>query len=207
MAYDSASSAAGITWDYRRNLLVGQDKSPPFLPLTQKFQLRANNQKAAEEESNNDAAVKVSSENSILDNIALAKEHLVGIFSSLEPSTKCSEIVASTDVEKPTAPIIFKIDHLVYHTVQQYRLHVALNVVDAHTSNWSALLTSSIHSANNILPRWLIDKFSDVDFSIKHIRVDQVTDQPVANSPDPCHLTKNVVFTLKTPGQRCTKGA
>ena len=89
------------------------------------------------------------------------------------------------------------IDHLVCHTVQRYGLHVAVNFVDAHSSNWSALFSDSTHSARNILPRWLMENFSDVNFSIKHIRVDPVTDQPVVNSPDPCHLTKKVVLTLE----------
>ena len=54
MLYDSVSNATGITWANAQNNLIGQDKSHQFLPLTQKFQLRANNEKAALTESSED---------------------------------------------------------------------------------------------------------------------------------------------------------
>ena len=115
----------------------------------------------------------------------------------MDPLVKLYEIVASTDVEKPTAPIIFQIDHCVCQSLPRYGLEVAVNCVDAHSSNWLALLADSTHSASDILPASLMEKLSKVDFSVRHIRRDPLTNQPVVNSPNPCHLLKNIVFTLE----------
>ncbi len=141
-----------------------------------------------------------------MDSIPLAKEHLVTIWSTVDPKIKdCSEVIASTGVEKPSAPIIFKMVNLTCQTIRRYKLQSIANVVDAHSSNWSALLHNSTHSAEDtlpnksepILPQELRDKYAEIDYSINFIISDPVTDEPIFNCPDPMHLTKNIVFALE----------
>ena len=141
---------------------------------------------------------------SILDMIHLANEHLVVMWTSAFPKRewKCSEVVASTDVEKVSAQIVHSMTTLVCDTIQNYgngkaSLFSAGNVVDAHSSNWKGLLAVSSHSARNFLPKELMDEFPVIDFAIVHVVEDLVTGRPVVQIPDLLHLTKNVVTALK----------
>ena len=189
-AIDSASSATGIQWDYRKNLMVGQAQDHKFQPITNKFQMMANNQKT----SNPDSEKQVS----ILENLALAKEHLVCIWSTVDPTVKdCHEVISSTDVEKPVASVIYKMVKLTCQTIQNYGIHSIANVVDAHSSNWKALLADSTKSATDYLPADLVEKYPIIEFKFKFIMADPVTKDPIVNCPDPMHLTKNVVFALE----------
>ena len=52
------------------------------------------------------SATVVVHQNSIMDNLLLAEEHLVFKFSSIDPGVKCSEIVATMNVKKVTSGII-----------------------------------------------------------------------------------------------------
>jgi hypothetical protein len=91
------------------NTLKGGDKSHCIVTLSRMFNAMAQKVKDAqssdddEQENSPTSAVQ---QNSILDNLLLAEEHLVFKFSSIDPGVKCSEIVASANVAKVTSSII-----------------------------------------------------------------------------------------------------
>ena len=132
-----------------------------------------------------------------MEQIPLAKEHLVCKSTSVDPSIKCSEIVASTDVEKVSSSVMYSMVDLVSSSLPNYEFTCAANIVDAHSSNWSALYAKSTHSASQFLPNELMSEFPLIDFSIVHITVDVVTGKPIVNMPNPVHYLKNIVFTLE----------
>ena len=141
---------------------------------------------------------------SILDMLHLANEHLVLIWSSAYPlrKWKCSEVVASTDVEKCTPQVIYSMISLAADAIQNYGNEQASfvsagNVVDAHGSNWKALLAASTHAASSYLPKELMDEFPVVDFNVVHIFVNLATGLPIVNIPDLLHLTKNTITALE----------
>ena len=102
---------------------------------------------------------------------------------------------------------------LVSSSLPNYDFTCAANIVDAHSSNWSALYAKSTHSASQFLPNELMSDCPLVDFSIVHITVDLVTGDPIVNMPDPVHCMKNAVFTLEKSSLKkhkrslCTRSA
>ena len=58
---------------------------------------------------------------------------------------------------------------------EQASFILAGNVVDAHGSNWKALLAASTHAASSYLPKELTDEFPVVNFEVVHIFVNLAT--------------------------------
>ena len=108
----------------------------------------------------------------------------------------CSEIFASTNVEKLSAPVIFRMVNLAYQSTPNYNLFAAGASGDSANPNWSAFLASSTHSAADVIPKKLLDKYPTVCFTKKHIMVSPITDQQFVFIPDNMHLSKNVVTAL-----------
>ncbi len=81
--------------DYVTNTLKGGNESHSVATLSLMFLALA--QKVKDAECAEGEGVQ---QNSILDNILLAQEHLVFKFSSIDPQIKCSEIVAAVNVTK-----------------------------------------------------------------------------------------------------------
>ena len=69
--------------------------------------------------------------NSVLDELRLAQQHLVFKWTSLDPEIKCSEVVASINVEKVSLEIITMITGLLRSTVPIYGLKAQMEVSDA----------------------------------------------------------------------------
>ncbi len=84
IAQDSANINSGIKHNYVTNTLKGGDESHSITTLLRMFQALA--QKVKDAECNEIKAVQ---QNSILDNLPLAQEHLVFKFSSIDPQIKC----------------------------------------------------------------------------------------------------------------------
>ena len=104
IAQDSANINSGIEHDYVSNTLKGGNESHSVATLSRMFQAPAQKMKDAECcDENEQQEVQ---QNSILDNLPLAEEHLVFKFSSIDPQIQCSEIVASVNVTKVTSGII-----------------------------------------------------------------------------------------------------
>ncbi|EJK60144.1 hypothetical protein THAOC_19553 [Thalassiosira oceanica] len=188
-AMDSASSATGLTWNNTKRTMMGQDSSDQFQPIHAKHSNLVSKQ-------SNSNMHDVNSAN-IIENIPLAKEHLVCKTSCADPTLKYSEIVASTDVEKVTSSVMYSMTELVCQSLPNYGFKCIANVVDAHSSNWAALIAWSTHSAKDFLPKALMDEYKSIDFGIVHVYVDPVTGDPIVNMPDYFHLSKNVCFTLE----------
>ena len=89
--------------------MVGQAQDHKFQPITNKFQMMANNQK-----------LDLEKQTSILENLALAKEHLVCIWSAVDPTIKdCHEVISLTDVEKLGASVIYKMQNYSIQSICQ----------------------------------------------------------------------------------------
>ena len=101
IAQDSANINSGMEHDYVTNTLKGGNESHSVATLSRMFSALA--QKVKDAECDEGEGVQ---QNSILDNIPLAQEHLVFKFSSIDPQIKCSEIVASVNVTKVTPGVI-----------------------------------------------------------------------------------------------------
>ena len=86
IAQDSANINSGIEHDYVSNVLKGGDESHSVATLSRMFQALAQKMKDAEcDENEQQQEVQ---QNSILDNLPLAEEHLVFKFSSIDPHIK-----------------------------------------------------------------------------------------------------------------------
>lgn len=129
--------------------------------------------------------------------LALGKEHNITICTSMDPQIKCSEVCASTDVEKVTPQVMFDMTHLLAQTMPMFGFHCVANIVDAAGPNWKALLADSTLAAKDFLPQELMDQFEVIDFEIVHITKDIVTGEPIINAPDLLHLSKNVVTAME----------
>ena len=91
LSQDSANINSGIEHDYVSNTLKGADKSHSVATLSRMFQALAQKMKDAEcDENEQQQEVQ---QNSILDNLPLAEEHLVFKFSSIDPQIKCSDCI------------------------------------------------------------------------------------------------------------------
>ncbi len=101
IAQDSSNINSGIKHNYVTNTLKGGNASQSVTTLSQMLQALAQKVKDAECDEN-----KAVQQNSILDNLPLAQEHLVFKFSSINLQIKCSEIVASMNVTKVTPGVI-----------------------------------------------------------------------------------------------------
>ena len=78
------------------NLMVGQVQDHKFQPIANTFEMPVNNQNPDSKKQAN-----------LLGNLALTKEHLVCIQSTIDPAVKdCHEVISSTDVEKPITSVI-----------------------------------------------------------------------------------------------------
>jgi hypothetical protein len=138
IAQDSANINSGIEHNYVSNTLKGGDESCSIATLSGMFCALAQKAKDARcdkeldpaASADNFSGMTVVRQNSILDNLPLAEEHLVFKFSSIDLGVKCSEIVATMNVEKVTSGIIT----LVMITLRDLLPMVGL-VVDMATSN------------------------------------------------------------------------
>jgi hypothetical protein len=75
-------------------------------------------------------------QNSILDNLPLAKEHLVFKFSSIDPQIKCSEIVALVNVTKVTHGVITSVIIALRDLLPMVDLDIGMAMSDAAGCNW-----------------------------------------------------------------------
>ena len=131
IAQDSANINSGIEHDYVTNTLKGGDESHSIATLSRMFSALA--QKVKDAECNEDEGVH---QNSILDNLPLAQEHLVFKFSSIDPHIKCSEIVASVNVTKVTSGVITSVIIALRDLLPMVGLHVGMATSDAVSCNW-----------------------------------------------------------------------
>lgn len=131
---------------------------------------------------------------SIIDNTPVAKEHVVLKFTSFT-DIKTSEIFASTNVEKCSAPVVHQMTMHVINQVPSYGLTAAGASVDAASPNWRAYLSASTHSASDFLPIMLMKAYPAINFTIQHMFV-TATGKPFIFCSDSMHLLKNIVTAM-----------
>ena len=103
-----------------------------FIAMAQKVK---DTQSSDDDERENSPTVAVQ-QNSILDYLLLAEEHLVFKFSSIDQGVKCSEIVASVYVAKVTSSIITAIMISLRDLLPMVGLEIGMATSDAAGCNW-----------------------------------------------------------------------
>ena len=131
IAQDSANINSGMEHEYVTNTLKGGDESHSVATLSRMFSALA--QKVKDAECNEGEGVQ---QNSILDNIPLAQEHIIFKFSSIDPQIKCSEIVASVNVTKVTPGVITSVIIALCDLLPMVGLHIGMATSDAAGCNW-----------------------------------------------------------------------
>ena len=116
------------------------------------------------------------SSNSIMDELRLAHEHLVFKWTSIDPKIKCSEIVASINVEKVTPEVVAMVTEQLRNTIPIYGLDCAGQASDAAGANWvAAREIAATHSTKDILPQELINNYPEIDFNVSIVTKDPVS--------------------------------
>jgi hypothetical protein len=202
IAQDSANINSGIKHNYMTNTLMGGDKSHSVATLLRMFQALAQKMKDAECNENEQEV----QQNSILDNLPLAEEHLVFKFSSIDPQIKCSEIVAPVNVTKVTSGIISSIIIALRDLLPMVGLQIGMATSDAAGCNWVSYRdTLSTHTFCDALPHEILEKYPTVDFDPKCLMTDPITNQWIVFLPDMPHLTKNIVTSLELSASKNSK--
>jgi hypothetical protein len=157
IAQDSANINSG-EHDYVSNTLKGGDESHSIASLSGMFHALAQKMKdtQCDEEIGEPAAsgaTMIRPQNSILDNLPLAREHLVFKFSSIDPGIKCSEIVATVNVNKVTSGIITSVMIALRDLLPMVGLVVGMATSNAAGCNWVSYCdTLSTHTFWDALP-------------------------------------------------------
>ena len=158
IAQDSANINSRIEHDYVSNTLKGGDESHSVASLSGMFRALAQKMKDTQcdkeiGEPAASGATMVRPQNSILDNLPLAEEHLVFKFSSIDPGVKCSEIVATVNVKKVTSRIITLVMIALRDLLPMVGLVVGMATSNAAGCNWVSYCdTLSTHTFWDALP-------------------------------------------------------
>ena len=114
---------------------------------------------SSDDDEQENSPTSVIQQNSILDNLLLAEEHLVFKFSSVDPGVKCSEIVASVNVAKVKSSIITAIMISLRDLLPMVGLEIGMVMSDAAGCNcvlfWDTLST---HTFRDALPCEILNK-------------------------------------------------
>ena len=138
-----------------------------------------------------------------VDNLPLAQEHLVFKFSSIDPHIKCSEIVASVNVTKVTPGVITSVIIALRDLLPLVGLHIGMATSDAAGCNWVSYRdTLSSHTFRDALPQAILDKYPMVDFDVKCLMTDPITNEWIVLLPAMPHLTNILSYLLSFHLQR-----
>ena len=203
ISFDSCSLNAGVDHDHVTNTIVGGDESRRISSLSQMFEVLANKVNSAAGDSEADPEDVKS--NSILDELKLAQEHLVFKWTSTDPETKCSEIVASINVEVVTAQLVASVLDRLRDTLPIYGIHVSFATADAAGSTWKAFASMAEHPVSKIIPGVLRDEYVSIDFSINIVHQCPVSGCHVILLPDMPHLIKCICTALELSSRRDSK--
>ncbi len=146
IAQDSANINPGIEHDYVTNTLKGGDESHSVATLSRMILALAQRVKYMQG-NENVLDVKMIQQNSILDNLPRAEEHLIFKFSSIDPGVKCSEIVALVNVTIVTSGVITSLMIALRNLLPMVGLEVGMATSDAAGYNWASYRdTLSMHT-------------------------------------------------------------
>jgi hypothetical protein len=114
------------------NTLKGGNESHRVATLSRMFQAMERKVKDAECNENEQEV----QQNSVLENLPFAEEHLILKFSSINPQIKCLEIVASVNMTKVTSGIISSMIIALCDLLPMVGLQVGMATSDATSCNW-----------------------------------------------------------------------
>ncbi len=85
-------------------------------------------------------------------------------------------------------------------------LQVGMAMSNAAGCNWVLYSnTLSSHTFEDALPQVMLDKYPTVDFAVKCLMTDPVTNEWIVFVPDMPHLTKNIVTSLELSSSKTSK--
>jgi hypothetical protein len=106
--------------------------------------------------------------------------------------------VASVNVKKVTSRIMSSIIIGLCDLLPIVGLQVGMAMSDAAGCNWVSYCdTLSTNTFCDALSHEILDKYPTVDFDVKCLMTDPVTNQWIIFLPDMPHLTKNIVISLE----------
>ncbi len=183
------------------NTLKGGNESHSIAILSRMFLVLA--QKVKDAECDEGEGVQ---QNSILDNLLLAQEHLVFKLSSIDPQVKISEMVAPVNVTKVTPGVITSVIIALRNLLPMVGLHIGMATSDAAGGagcNWVSYCDKlSSHTFQYSLPQVMIDNFPMVDFDVKCLMTDPITNEWIVLLPAMPHLTNILSYLLSFHLQR-----
>jgi hypothetical protein len=167
-----------------------------FQVLAQKSKDSQSNKKLQEED-------EVAQQNSILDNLPLAQEHLVFKFSSIDLQVKFLEIVASVNVTKLTPGVITSVIIAPSYFLPVLGLDIGMATSDLASYNWVLYCNNlSSHTFQDALPQEMLDEYPTINFDVKCLMTDPVTNQWIIFLPGLPHITKILSHLLSCHLQR-----
>jgi hypothetical protein len=85
-------------------------------------------------------------------------------------------------------------------------LHIGMATSDAAGCNWVSYQdTLTSHTFRDALPQEMIDIYPTVDFDVKCLMTNPVTNEWIVFLPDMPHLTKNIVTSLELSSSKTSK--
>jgi hypothetical protein len=107
---------------------------------------------------------------------------------------------------KVTSGIISSVIIALSDLLPMVGLHVGMATSDAASCNWVSYCdTLSTHTFCNVLSHQILDKYPTVDFDVKCLMTDLVTNQLIIFLPNVPHLTKNIVTSLELTSSKNSK--
>jgi hypothetical protein len=138
VTYGSSNLNATIEHDYVSNTLKGGNQTHCLATLSQMYQTMAGKVRDAQEleNANKGGAMAADQPILILENIPLAKEHLVFKWVSIDPDVKYLDIVASINVKKVSASVITSMMIALRDMLPTFGLEMRMATSDTAGCNW-----------------------------------------------------------------------
>eukprot|EP00978_Attheya_sp_CCMP212_P010737 scaffold26127_cov56-Attheya_sp.AAC.1 len=206
LSFDSYQLREGMKWDHQKLTYVGGDDQFSYDILDRKFRAMAKDA--------GDSEASVTDDNAsfsclfycspILDNIKLAKHHMVFKWTGLNPHVNISDVVASADITdlKPST-----IANLIVATVTCLNMHKLKTVGMAYDSASENVKINQMFAKSKALewlPTELMEKFPIIDFEYKVGFLDGATKKPFIMLPDMPHLVKCIVNAVERSSRKAS---
>lgn len=143
--------------------------------------------------------------NSILDKLRLTGEHLVFKWTSIDLDIKCSDIVASVNIEKVNPELITTIQDLLTSTIPMYNVQVSFGITDDAGCNWIAYNSISKLTIAEVLAPSLIANYPGINVNLKVVCWNPGKGEHIIFLPAMPHLTNNIVTASYYSGSKYQK--
>jgi hypothetical protein len=123
----------------------------------------------------------------------------------MDPTIKCSKVVASVNMNKVTPAIITSIMTLLRDTLPIFGLEVGMATSDAAGCNWVLFRDLATHTFCDASPQQLMDKYPAINVYVKRLAKHPVMKHWIIFIAHMPHLTKNIVTCLEKLSMKNSK--